>query len=356
MTQPTYQGGAVQGPGSGKWHGGLWFERFFNRYTDASFSDVGSEGKKSFLSGFSKLHGDQHSLDLFSKRQTKLVNALKGDIRVYRSDWRWVTGMGLPHPVENGISWHTTLGVPFLPGSAVKGLVRAALTALEKPTDFISRVLGPLPDASSGDAGLLMFFDAVPTEMAQLVVDVMTPHAGDWYKNPTVAPADWHAPNPVPFLTVAPCSLLFSIAPHPRSKISEEEMTQVWEALDWGLAYLGAGAKSSVGYGFMTLDNKATEGRLDDVREQAAEAEFLQLSEEQQALSLLEQQFTITGQLQAGSELAKQLNHYCQQADNWPSDARKQLADLTELFYQKTSWGPTKKKKDRKAVIARLRT
>ena len=133
-------------------------------------------------------------------------------------------------------------------------------------------------------------------------------------------------------------------------------MTQVWEALDWGLACLGAGAKSSVGYGFMTLDNKATEGRLDDVREQAAEAEFLQLSEEQQALSLLEQQFTITGQLQAGSELAKQLNHYCQQADNWPSDARKQLADLTELFYQKTSWGPTKKKKDRKAVIARLRT
>ena len=35
-----------------------------------------------------------------------------------------VTGMGNPHPLESGFTWHPTLGMPYLPGSAV-GLVRA---------------------------------------------------------------------------------------------------------------------------------------------------------------------------------------------------------------------------------------
>lgn len=43
------------------------------------------------------------------------------------------TGLGLPHPVENGFSFCSPYGVPFLPGSAAKGVFRRAaeLAALE---------------------------------------------------------------------------------------------------------------------------------------------------------------------------------------------------------------------------------
>jgi CRISPR-associated protein Cmr6 len=37
--------------------------------------------------------------------------------------------LGNPHPVEKGFLWHPTLGTPSLPGSGVKGLVRAWVEA-----------------------------------------------------------------------------------------------------------------------------------------------------------------------------------------------------------------------------------
>lgn len=36
-----------------------------------------------------------------------------------------MTGLGRQHPLENGFTWHPTLGVPYIPGSSLKGLLRA---------------------------------------------------------------------------------------------------------------------------------------------------------------------------------------------------------------------------------------
>ena len=42
----------------------------------------------------------------------------------------FVTGMGNPHPVENGFSFLSPYGVPYLPGSSIKGIVRRAAEEL----------------------------------------------------------------------------------------------------------------------------------------------------------------------------------------------------------------------------------
>lgn len=36
---------------------------------------------------------------------------------------RLVTGMGLPHPKENGFAWMRPYGIPYIPGSSVKGML-----------------------------------------------------------------------------------------------------------------------------------------------------------------------------------------------------------------------------------------
>ena len=47
----------------------------------------------------------------------------------------FVTGMGNPHPVENGFSFLSPYGVPYLPGASIKGVVRRAAEELALMND-----------------------------------------------------------------------------------------------------------------------------------------------------------------------------------------------------------------------------
>jgi CRISPR-associated protein Cmr6 len=94
----------------------------------------------------------------------------------------------------------------------------------------------------------------------------MTPHQGQWYeqggaiehwrREPEKVPADWHAPVPVPFLVAVAPKLLFAIAP--RQAAAAGELAEVFKALKQALEWLGAGAKTAVGYGHLQQDERAT--------------------------------------------------------------------------------------------------
>ncbi|RME63090.1 MAG: type III-B CRISPR module RAMP protein Cmr6, partial [Caldilineae bacterium] len=62
---------------------------------------------------------------------------------------------------------------------------------------------------------------------------------------------DWHSPNPIPFLTVAPGNeFLFAVLP--RRPEVEQDCKDAETAARWlkqALATLGAGAKTAAGYG-----------------------------------------------------------------------------------------------------------
>ena len=299
---------------------GLIWARFFEGYTSdfSGFLDIkekkerGTEaqsGKSDFVKRF---NGTPNYSDVLVKKNSSLVLALGGEIAYYQTQGRFVTGMGNDHPTENGFTWHPTLGVPYLPASSVKGLVRSWLEwqwgeqALKKDGDaqkrnqllqwFGSEHKDPREQIADQQAGWFIFFDALPTSPVQLVADVMTPHYGKWYENggdekentkADTVPADWHSPVPVTFLTVKKgATFQFGIAV--RSGLNEKDqitakaaLPNVMAVLQDALGWAGAGAKTATGYGRMEVDEKANKESA-----QLREAEVGKQQEQQRLLSL----------------------------------------------------------------------
>ena len=255
-------------------HKGLWFERFFHYFDSewkipATFYESGKEKNPKFLwvsSVKNKCGPDDKTLQSNAMNQLSLVGALNGENQCYRTDWHFVTGLGNPHPVENGFSWHPTLGVPYLPGAAIKGMLRAWMEEwIDEGDRHAQQCLcwfGSKPSSRDDEyTGGLIFFDALPIEQPSLTVDVMTPHMGKWYakgdsepNSPETLPADWHDPIPVPFLVVKEASFLFSVCVRPGASDNEtlqKDLPMVLEMLKDALEWIGAGAKTAVGYGRM---------------------------------------------------------------------------------------------------------
>jgi len=261
MSAPLYRGVNAPAAPARCAHKGLWFERFFNQY-DGDFA-IPSDGKKTWINKVAAQGGDTAQLNKATDRQANLCFALGGQSKVFKTDWHFATGLGNSHPVENGFAWHPTLGVPYLTGAAVKGLVRAWMEEWhdfgnDDPKKTVKDWFGSAHKADvDTHAGAFIFFDAIPLAPVTLACDVMTPHYGKWYESggdlkadPTraeVVPADWHDPVPVPFLVVKRGSFLFSVAP--RDTKDKDEIVAVMVALQNALEWLGAGAKTAAGYG-----------------------------------------------------------------------------------------------------------
>ncbi len=196
--------------------------------------------------------GTSRQIDECASRLMRLIDRRGGRSAVFTSESRFVTGLGRSHPVENGFAWHPTLGTPYLPGSSVKGLVRAwaRLDADPLPSrETVERLLG-----DRGAAGGVSFLDAVPIAPVQLEADVMTPHYAGWTS--TEPPGDWRSPGPIPFLiAAAKTPFLFGIVP---CLAGTDDLRTVMSWLCSALAWNGAGAKTAVGYGRFGRDDEKT--------------------------------------------------------------------------------------------------
>lgn len=264
MKRPLYQDHAAPDVCHEDAHTGLWFDKFCNQWC-RNPEETGPSAWS--LRAFSTGRGNQRQdfnpkiewirsvtqrpcgwaklLAEHAARLADLARALHGQSVVLLTTSRFATGLGREHPVENGFVWHPILGVPYLPGSSVKGLVRAWATTWAEPTstDIVrNRILG-----GPGGQGTVLFLDAVPTKPVELKADIMTPHNGEYYQG-NAPPADWLSPNPIPFLTVAPGqSFQFALAPAPPAAQPDCATAAQW--LTDALAWMGAGAKTAVGYG-----------------------------------------------------------------------------------------------------------
>ena len=260
-------------PNDSKPNLGLWFNRFYNSF-DAEDWSVDDSGKKAWIETVSVARGDPKVLEAAAARLEKLATGLGAQCKDFKTEWHLATGLGLNHPVENGFTWHHTLGVPYLPASGVKGMLRGWVEAWMEHTDDQARnekivrwfgaVNGEL-EQTENHIGNLIFFDAIPSGVVTLKCDTMTPHMGKWYEKGAditetdyadSLPADWHSPVPVPFLVVSNATFRFVIAPRVSGNAekdaqakadAEEAMIQLGYALQW----MGAGAKTAAGYGRM---------------------------------------------------------------------------------------------------------
>jgi CRISPR-associated protein Cmr6 len=240
---------------------GLWYDKFCDRWKSDWTGFAGDSGKRDWIAQIANIGagksqkkvGDSALMTEAVKRLEALVEAHGGCSFQRMTAWRFVTGLGRNHPVENGFAWRHDLGTPYIAGSSLKGLARAYARDWVGLDDdeTLKRIFGPKPVAGLA-IGSVAFLDALPIVPVALDMDVMTPHYGPWYQGETNAvPADWYSPTPIPFLTVAPGqTFVFSVLPRNRlNRQDQEDCKKAADLLKEALETLGAGAKTAVGYG-----------------------------------------------------------------------------------------------------------
>ncbi|PIE35702.1 type III-B CRISPR module RAMP protein Cmr6 [candidate division KSB3 bacterium] len=204
-------------------------------------------------------------------------------------DWRMVLGIGNESVYESSMTLHHIYGIPYIPGQAVKGMVRnwviseyfhacgadtpensgqktAEERAYADPT--FRKLFGFAPEDFSlgnGRQGKIFFFDAFPTNLSSesIAVDIMNPHYGPYYsEGDKKPPADYHSPNPITFLTVkqgTQFEFYLGIRPSENykpkhhwlgGKLSLLDLAK--KSLQQALSEHGIGAKTAVGYGYFS--------------------------------------------------------------------------------------------------------
>ena len=267
---------------------GLEYDKFFAGWDiENSQVSVGSEAKRAFYGHFvNDLRNYQPGLlKDYRERRHRLLFGLGGRIFRAKTSWRFVSGLGAAHPLETGFIWHRTLGVPYLPASSIKGMVRAWLVYWLKDKDRANRLFG---DTDTAGIGRLMILEALPESNPKLEVDIMNPHYSDYYSDPKNPPADYYPPKPINFLTVSAGQWFeFALAPV-QGRGTADDLSQGAELLQEALAILGCGGKTAVGYGAFEDFQDKTEELFAPIRRQAEEAILAKLSPVERQLRQLE--------------------------------------------------------------------
>jgi CRISPR-associated protein Cmr6 len=227
---------------------GLYYQKFCKSWK-GKFDDL---DKKEFINEIAgksqRLNRDL--LDEHTERMCRLTCELDGRFKIYELTERFLTGIGLDHPVEVGFLWDHTLGVPYIAGSSIKGIVKDwAKNWCQEAKEDIKRIFGS-DDNKENQVGSVIFFDALPYGMINLATDIITPHYSPYYSQEE-CPGDWTNPTPIPFLTVDKNQkFIFFIAP--RTQKCVKDYLKAIEWLEAALTTLGAGAKTATGYGCFT--------------------------------------------------------------------------------------------------------
>lgn len=233
-------------------HAGLWLDRFL---TEAGADDE-TKAKANLVEQVAGLQVPA-LYNYFFDRWKASLNQPNILCREAIVQGRMIVGLGNTSPIETSICLHHTYGVPYIPGSAIKGLVAAyarqqlgadwAKGSETQPANPLNAYQTMFGHPSS--AGYLTFFDAlyIPNSSQPLAIDVMTPHHMNYQAGNLQAPTDFDSPNPVAFLS-ATGSYLFAIGGE------EAWVTAAFTILEKALQEYGIGAKTSSGYGRLKLE------------------------------------------------------------------------------------------------------
>lgn len=292
-------------------------------------------------------------------------------------DTRLLIGLSGAGMLETGCAIQHSYGVPYIPGSSVKGVVSAFA---RRQTGFSKEACDELfgaeaqPDAlyPDGLSGVIAFHDAcwVPDSApTPLVSEVVTTHHPKYYASEGGEEAtDFDSPIPNAQIGVRG-SFLFVI----------EGPGAAWldlslEMLKTALQQQGIGAKTRAGYGYFSLDAEHDAAyrrsvqevraevilereRMEKAREAAvAQSAFDALSPEGQQLHRTEmelERYLALGEVEQRaqrSELIATLNRLSDAAQAWPTEERRNAADLLARAYDTIGWfdpGRDKKKRQK---------
>lgn len=180
-----------------------------------------------------------------------------------RADGRMVIGLGQKSVIEVGLTLDHTWGVPYIPGSSLKGI---AAVAARTSADARWHEKGESYLALFGDTdevGAVDFLDAwwVPTATQPVHLDTMTVHHSDYYqRSDETPPSDMDSPIPIAFASVTGTFEVMLEGP-------EKWVGAALQLLKRGLAEHGIGAKTAGGYGRLSLEYVSAAERAEQERE-----------------------------------------------------------------------------------------
>lgn len=248
------------------------------------------------------------------ERKTNLACSLakRYDVRGFQAEvsWRLVVGLGQEHVQETSMCLDHIYGVPYIPASAIKGVLRHyyienelgehfpkerlvilenilerfkeedlksskeelslkykviekdengdkkeilplenTLNSLKKKSEFIK--IGQKIFGTQDKKGEVIFLDAVieSLDRRSMAKDIMTPHYSNYYSDNKTPPKDSLFPVPISFLTMEKVKFNFYFLGK-----DDEILDKIWNGCNGWLAEAlkekGIGAKTSVGYGY----------------------------------------------------------------------------------------------------------
>jgi len=240
------------------------FHLRLNRFAKWNNNDGFKLFKKGNKADFKMLLPTDELIRKINKDMKSIIDAYKSKgyetvEPIFEPDWRLIVGLGGESVYETSITLHHIYGIPYIPASAIKGVMRSyIITELFdkneakalKDKDFVY-IFG-----DEDNAGKIIFFDAFPIEKPTISVDVMNPHYSDYYSGDKQPPADYLSPIPIFFLTVVDTCFQFAIAIKDNNKVDTTlKGNTIKDIVDKylveSLSEHGIGAKTAVGYGYL---------------------------------------------------------------------------------------------------------
>lgn len=350
---------------------------YFSRMT--AWNEIGQSVKKSDntieILGVAinkRLASNADVLNRIHERQTDILKttALQGgmvwELTATLSS-PFVSGLGSGHPTETGFILDRNTGLPCIPASAIKGVLRLACglhieqtepDSVKEQRDKNGQSTGQweIPDTHPlfrryfGDTdtgkkdsvrGQIAFLDAFPAALPQdgklFKTDIMNPHFGKYYAGEQ-GPLETESPIPVKFLAVnsgvrfvfrclaLPLPERAADAPDAGvfSPFDEQDEKNVQALFEIACTQLGFGGKTSVGYGRLTATTMKTTADFTEwgpwlrKLEHAQDWATLNLLQNEQEAAGWKNKPGITGALQAARKrLCENWLHTLDAIDDW---------------------------------------
>lgn len=295
-------------------------------------------------------------------QKAHIANKENSKIWFGRLENRLYLGMGEASPLEAGITLHQTYGVPFIPGSAIKGVLHHYAVQIDLEEGIKEVLFGEKvsTENKNGSAGYLIYNDAwwVP-EAKALAPEMITVHAPKYYsdKGKNFVHPDFESPNPNPQIAIQG-SFMFSIE-------GEENWAEyAIKLLSRALKENGIGGKTASGYGYFseseckTARNKFTHLKktysveLEKIKKANNEAEKVDIyknsSRPKQIILDLENIFIDVNQLSElkiknnYSDYVGKINKLITEAEGYSEQysesEKEQIKALLSKIYEKIGW------------------
>ena len=248
-------------------HPGLLLQRGWTDFVRADAQNDGADGKAEHIERICNIPAG----DFYQRAYHRWCDATRDGGRfsrmVMKVEGRLLLGLASGGALETGCTVAHSHGMPLLPGSSIKGVVRAwAESAMPEWQGQFDELFG-----SNELSGLVAFHDAwwVPRsgigryENHPFVADILTPHHPGYYSGQGPA-TDLDSPVPNSLIAVRGSFLCVLEGERGWRELAGKMLVKA-------LAQRGIGAKTSSGYGHLSLDQERNQ-RLEAEARQAAVA------------------------------------------------------------------------------------